>query len=301
MINWREISDADTWELFARDFLAELGFVIEVGPGRGPDAGRDLLVSEQLKGTLHTNKFTWLVSCKHFAVSGKSVGTDDEVNITDRLEHHSADGFLGFYSTLPSAALVARLQEYKDQARIKAYEIFDAKKIEGYFFDSGFSKLALRYFPESYGRLRPIQQLLGEIVQLRCDECDADILARSVRESPGANLVWSIPVGKSGIEYEELFVACKGECDHNLQARLHARGYTTGWEEIADLFNPILFLKNMLTYMNQLHEDPRRFSDKAHKRMKQIYIALAQRTLREITKEDMERFKELRILDDLRI
>ncbi len=180
MINWREIPDSDTWELFARDFLAELGFVIEVGPGRGPDAGRDLLVSEQLKGTLHTNKFTWLVSCKHFAGSGKSVGTEDEQNITDRLEHHSADGFLGFYSILPSAALVARLKDYKAQGRIKAYEIFDAKKIERYFVSAGFSKLALRYFPESYGRLRPIQQLLGEIVQLRCDECGADILVDGI-------------------------------------------------------------------------------------------------------------------------
>jgi hypothetical protein len=301
MIDWREIADADTWELFARDFLAELGFVIEVGPGRGPDAGRDLLVSEQLKGTLHTNKFAWLVSCKHFAGSRKSVGTEDELNITDRLEHHSADGFLGFYSTLPSAALVARLKEYKDQGRIKAYEIFDAKKIEGYFASAGFSKLALKYFPESYGRLRPIQQLLGEIVQLRCDECDVDILARSVREGPHANLVWSIPIGKDTTEYEEVFVVCKGKCDHDLQERLRAQGYTTGWEEMADLFNPILFLKNMLTYMNMLHENQRRFSDKAHKRMKQIYIALAQRTLREVTKEDMERFKELRILDNLGI
>src|ERR1700733_13952311 len=33
MIDWREIADSDTWELFARDFLAQLGFVIEVGPG----------------------------------------------------------------------------------------------------------------------------------------------------------------------------------------------------------------------------------------------------------------------------
>jgi hypothetical protein len=38
MIDWREIADSDTWELFARDFLAELGFVIEVGPGRGRGA-----------------------------------------------------------------------------------------------------------------------------------------------------------------------------------------------------------------------------------------------------------------------
>jgi hypothetical protein len=241
---------------------------------------------------LHTNKFTWLVSCKHFADSGKSVGTGDELNITDRLKQHAVDGFLGFYSTLPSAALIEKLKEYKNQGRLKTYEIFDAKKIEGYFVISGFSKLALRYFPESYGLMRPIQQLLGEIVELRCDECGADILTSSVHDSPSANLVWSTPVSKGEIEYEELFVVCKGECDRKLQARLGAQGYTTGWEEVADLFNPILFLKNMLTYMNMLRETPRRFSDQAHKRMKKIYVALAQRTLREVTKEDMQRFKE---------
>jgi len=212
-----------------------------------------------------------------------------------------AYGFLGFYSTLPSAALVERLKEYKGQERIKAYEIFDAKKIEGYFVSAGFSKLALRYFPESYGRLRPIQQLLGELVELRCDECGADILARSVRESPRANLVWSIRTEADENRYEELFVVCKGQCDHDLKARLYAQGRIDGWEEVADLFNPLLFLKNMLTYMNMLYENPHRFSADAHKRMKQIYIALAQRTLREVTKEDMERFKDLRILDNLGI
>src|SRR5262249_14491330 len=108
----------------------------------------------------------------------------------------------------------------------------------------------------------------------------------------------SIPRSKQDIEYEDLFVVCKGNCDRNLQDRLHAQGYTTGWEEVADLFNPILFLKNMLTYMNMLYENPKRFSKKSHKRMKQIYIALAQRTLREVTDEDIERFKDLRLLDN---
>jgi hypothetical protein len=300
MIDWREIQNADTWELFARDFLAELGFVIEIGPGRGPDAGRDLLVSEQLKGTLHTTKFTWLVSCKHFAGSGKSVGTEHETNITDRLEQHSSDGFLGFYSTLPSSALISRLQEYQQQGRLKACMVFDAKKIESHFITSGFSKLALRYFPQSYGQLRPIQQLLGEIVELHCDECGANILTRSVRDRARANLVWATPM-QGGVEYRELFVVCKGQCDERLQEKLLARGCTSGWEEVDDLMNPLLFLKNMLTYMNQLREDPRKVSDDVHKRMKEIYVALAQRTLREITKEDTERFKDLRILDGLPI
>jgi hypothetical protein len=105
---------------------------------------------------------------------------------------------------------------------------------------------------------------------------------------------------KAQTEYEKLFVVCK-ECDHHLQERLRAQGYTTSWEEVGDLFNPILFLKNMLTYMNMLYENPRRISEEVHKRMKEIYIALAQRTLREVTKEDIERFKDLRILDNLGI
>ncbi|KRR19835.1 hypothetical protein CQ14_39005 [Bradyrhizobium lablabi] len=78
-------------------------------------------------------------------------------------------------------------------------------------------------------------------------------------------------------------------------------GHATAWEELNDLFNPLLFLKNMLTYMNALRRDPKQFSDSVHDKTKEIYVALAQRTLREVTNEDMERFKSLRILDDLPI
>jgi hypothetical protein len=51
--------------------------------------------------------------------------------------------------------------------------------------------------------------------------------------------------------------------------------------------------------MNQLHRAPSEFSEKAHSRMKDVYVSLAQRTLREVTKEDFERFKDLRILDGI--
>src|SRR5690242_12676952 len=112
MIDWTEIPDGDSWELFARDFLAELGLVIDIGPGRGADAGRDLLVSEQLRGRLGTRKFTWLVSCKHFATSGKSVGPNDETNITDRIRRHNANGFLGFYWRLGESHFLP--QEHAD-------------------------------------------------------------------------------------------------------------------------------------------------------------------------------------------
>jgi hypothetical protein len=297
MIEWKEIPDGDTWELFARDFLVELGFVIEIGPGRGADGGRDLLISEQLRGTLHSRRFKWLVSCKHFAVSGKSVSPTEETNITDRLHHHSADGFMGFYSTMPSASLVERLKQYAENGDIEAYEFFDHKKLEGRFVDTGLSKLAFRYFPESYRRMRPIQQLLGELVELKCDVCDADLLTPSVLVPFGAIIVWATPKVSfthkepSGTTYEKLFVVCKGRCDKTLEDRLDKTGLTTEWEDIGALCNPLLYLKNMLTYMNMLREKRYKISDDAHKRMKDIYMALAQRTLREVTAEDMSEFR----------
>ena len=43
MIDYCEIpSDGEIWELFARDLLEELGFIIESGPDRGADGGKDI-------------------------------------------------------------------------------------------------------------------------------------------------------------------------------------------------------------------------------------------------------------------
>lgn len=292
MIDWTEIPNGDTWELFARDFLAELGFVIDVGVGRGADGGRDMLVSEQLKGRLATKKFTWLVSCKHFAVSGRAVGVEDESNITDRIKQHGADGFLGFYSTLPSAALVERLRQYTDRGDLASSEFFDGKKVEGHFVDTGLSKLALKYFPASYERMRPIQKFFGEYSGLKCEVCSNDTLARSVREPFSANLVSVHPRDKHD-HIESVHIVCKGSCDRSFQDRMFKNGYITSWEDIGDLVNPILYLKNMMSYMNILHARDTTVGQQAHKQLKDIYVALAQRTLREISKEDEERFDSL--------
>jgi hypothetical protein len=40
----------DAFELFSREVLAFVGYEIVEGPSRGPDAGKDLIVSESRKG-----------------------------------------------------------------------------------------------------------------------------------------------------------------------------------------------------------------------------------------------------------
>ena len=85
----------DTFELFTRDFLQLLGYRIIENPDRGPDGKRDLIVDEILSGINSEVTLRWLVSCKHYAPSGKAVSAADEIYILDRLDQLGCDGFMG--------------------------------------------------------------------------------------------------------------------------------------------------------------------------------------------------------------
>ena len=300
MIDWREIADGDAWEFFARDFLVAKGYVIEVGPSRGADGGKDLLVTEQLKGIATSRKFTWLVSCKHYATSRSSVTPNNEGEILDRVKQHKADGFLGFYSTMASTALMSRLDALKNSGEIADYLVYDHHILEGHFAREGMSKIAMQHFPKSYAALRPIQTILSEYEALQCDVCDKDVLSASFEKQHSAIIVYA---SKSAVEYpapiESIHVCCKGNCDRILEDRLSSCGYTTGWQDIGDLLNPLYFLKDILTYTNQLYKGDQKYSKEAHYAMKRIYVRLAQRTLRELSSEDKNRVVELSMVEGL--
>lgn len=300
MIDWTEIADGDAWEIFARDFLAAIGYVTELGPARGADGGRDLIISEQLKGIAHSQKFSWLVSCKHYATSGSSVGPKDESDILDRVKQHKADGFFGFYSTLASTGLVNRLEALKASGDIADYLVYDYRIIEGYFARDGMSKVAMQHFPNGYAALRPIQTIFSEYEPLNCEICDRDVLLESFTKPYSAIVVHA---QKEGEEYpspiDSVHVCCKGGCDEKLQKQLIIQGYATQWEDIGDLLNPLFFMKNMMTYMNQLYAGKWKYSKEAHDAMKCIYLRLAQRTLRELSREDKKRVSDLAMIEVL--
>ena len=143
--------DQDTFELFARDFFLNLNFEIETHPSRGADGGTDLIVAEPLAGVITKKVFRWLVSCKHYAHSGRSVPPNDEGDIPGRLEQFGCQGFIAFYSTLPSSGLTNKLESYKTRFGI---EIFDYKRIEHFLVAQRSLRHVLRrYFPNSYQHL----------------------------------------------------------------------------------------------------------------------------------------------------
>jgi hypothetical protein len=138
--------DQDTFEEFAQEFLEASGYVIEEPVGRGADRGKDLVVLE----TDGESVIRWLVSCKHFAHGGKSVSPSDEINITDRLADFNCQGFIGFYSTLASSALIERLKSYKKNKGID-YKIFNRSKIQSLLVTKRQLQHLLQiYFPESF-------------------------------------------------------------------------------------------------------------------------------------------------------
>lgn len=92
IIDFTEVPEAnqgdgkqDTFELFARDLLELVGLRVIEGPSRGADGGRDLVVVETRSGSIGESEIRWLVSCKHFARSGRAVTSDDERDIADRV------------------------------------------------------------------------------------------------------------------------------------------------------------------------------------------------------------------------
>src|SRR5579859_5125301 len=85
--------DLDAFELFAREVLTFIGYTIVEDPSRGPDGGKDLIVSESRKGVGGETRIRWLVSCKHKAASKKAIGVGDEPSILERVKCKRCQGF----------------------------------------------------------------------------------------------------------------------------------------------------------------------------------------------------------------
>jgi len=154
----------ESWEFFATDFLNSLGYIILQYPSRGPDGGLDALVE------YNNNKY--LVSCKHYIISGSSVGVSDEPSISDRIIQHNANGFIGFYSTIISTSLSNRFNSLTQQGYECIY--YDKNTI------SSFLPKINSYILQKYGLPNQIKYVMNvseySYAPLNCLNCGRDIL-----------------------------------------------------------------------------------------------------------------------------
>lgn len=148
MIDFKELpQDGIRFEQVIRDLLVLEGFEVH-WTGVGPDHGRDLIVVEKLSGKLSEYKKKWLISCKHTAHSGKSVGRDQAGNITEDCNAIKAEGYILACSTQPSSSLVTRLEEIAKSQNITTI-FWDSIEIEKRLLQPNTFRLIHTFFPES--------------------------------------------------------------------------------------------------------------------------------------------------------
>lgn len=275
----------DTFELFTRDFLQLLGYRIIESPDRGADGKRDLIVDEILSGINSEETLRWLVSCKHYAPSGKAVSDTDEINITERLEQHGCHGFMGVYSTLPATSLAGVL-------KVKRHCIFDRERIESILLSNPKGlKIAARYFPESYKKYlieNPLPaKIFGKIEPLQCAVCQRNLLESDVQ---GLYALLS-PKGSEERKYTGIACVCKGECDKTFFSR-NKSIEDAGWLDIEDLKHPTLWLRNLMAFMNECRQK-NNYSDKAYKEMKMLFITAFPYIARHLTQKEQEKVDDL--------
>ena len=297
MIDFKEMAkDGEKWELFARDFFSELGFVIETPPNRGPDGGKDFLISESAKGNLSSYFVRWMVSCKNNVQSGKAVNESDEQNILERCKGFRCDRFIGFYSTISSSGLGNRLEMLRNSGDLGDYKVFDSGEIERFLIEYGMSKLIFQYFPESYKKIRPLHEIFDGLIELKCDCCGRNLLddLGLRKENSLVSDVGSYDAETGITEIRDVYFACKGECDMALENRaMTDRRSFTSWRDISDLAKPNQYLQYLLALINQLHDEKFKYSDKAIERQKYLLSAMAQKVFHEVTPKEKEELREL--------
>ena len=148
MIDFKELpEDGIKFEQLIRELLVREGFETH-WTGAGQDGGRDLVIIEKLKGDLSEYERKWLISCKHTANSGKSLGKDQAGNITEDCKAIGAEGYILVCSTQPTASLVTRLDEIKQNQKIIT-KFWDSIEIEKRLLKPNTFSLIHTFFPES--------------------------------------------------------------------------------------------------------------------------------------------------------
>ncbi len=173
LIDFKELPDVprgEALEMLTRGIGQRLGLALS-WTGRGADRGRDLLFSEIQEGPLSARPIKWLVSCKHFANSDRSVSEADVGSILDKVNQHGVDGFLLVTTTTASTGLKELLDslDHRNGGPIQT-AVWDSHELAGYLIREEFSDLFRQYFPESFKSMRStsepamVLETLGQLV-----------------------------------------------------------------------------------------------------------------------------------------
>ena len=109
-IDFTQIQSGEDFELLCEDLLQAMGFTVEAKVARGPDLGKDIVAvrtTTDPAGFSETHRY--LVECKHYAGSGKSVREPDLGSPIARMGAHNCDRYILATTTVPSEKVRVQL------------------------------------------------------------------------------------------------------------------------------------------------------------------------------------------------
>jgi len=152
LIDFKEIVDSHAFENFCMQLIVLKGLTIPVAPAIGPDGGRDIVCEEPSQFD-HVIGYRWLASCKHFARSGRPVGSSDDAAIPHKLAEHGCNGFMFFFSTPYTESFRTSVYKVCDSQHCQ-HKIFNSYEIEEILLSSPkFYPLIRQYFPISHSKI----------------------------------------------------------------------------------------------------------------------------------------------------
>lgn len=283
----------DTFELFARDFFSALGLEVVEGPSRGADGGRDLIAFEALSGKVINTTHKWLISCKHYAHSKRAVGGSDEVNVYDRVQKFNADGFMAFYSTLPSSGLEDTLRSYEDRMAIA---VWDNEKIEAALIQEiSLQPVFARYFPNSYQswkrRDKAPTKVFGTYTPLACVTCGRDLLL-----DRRGNITIVTKFQDNPDKIYDVFWACYGNCDRRAERKYKDVIWLTRWVSLDELTVPMRYMQWIGSHLTRTRDGEQTFTDEAFEKFRFVMMCTSQVVVRETTPDQWEKLQRLTML-----
>lgn len=155
--------DGARFEALVSHLLEAMGYRILEKPAVGPDAGRDILVERVLKDPMGEQRERVIVQCKHYALSGRSVG-DSEVGVwQNAMARHRASGYLLVTDTHVTENLSRSLREFSnDRANSPKWARFwDVDELVSHL--GKHIDLCDEFFPGPLLKLTPFQDFANEI------------------------------------------------------------------------------------------------------------------------------------------
>ena|GEM_PF-3744482 len=154
IVDFKEIEDKSgfIFERFIEDLLKARGWRIILGAGQGPDGGRDITASiNETFGTGKDKERKYLIQCKHYAHSNKTVTPGDITDFSLMPQKHGTKGWLLITSTKVSENVVQNINAANKEGGV-FFDYWDAREIEKQVLFEDCREVLKRYFPNSYAR-----------------------------------------------------------------------------------------------------------------------------------------------------